>query len=302
MNKQYAICLDVGGTSIKSAIVLSNGVLLDKTFKIVSVNTKGSKEYIITAFISIIKAYIDFLKFKNIMPAGIGIGMCGPMDYKNGICFIPPNLHKYQSLYNVNLKQVLIEKLDFENIVFENDASTFLRGEVWVGAAKDFDKAIGITLGTGLGSAFYSRGKIISEGEGIPADGWVGGIPLENGIVEDKIARRWFISRYKELYNINNNIDVKEIADRAKGGDKICKEIFEEMGSRLGKIIKPYVNNFEADCIVFGGQISKAFCLFNKQFINELAGVKTLKKVAVASDIEKASLFGAATLIFKELQ
>jgi glucokinase len=299
MGKQYAICLDVGGTSIKSAIVDSNGLLYDDTYKLIKIDTQGNKDYITNAFISLINAYLDYLKFKSIKPLGIGIGMCGPFDYEKGICLIPPNLHKYQSIYALNLKSVIQNSTGIENIVFENDAWTYLRGEVWVGAAKDFNRVIGVTLGTGFGSAFYSNGEILTTGEGVPPDGWIGGLPFQKGIVEDYITRRWFIAKYNELTKNNKILDVVDIAERALEGDNICQSIFNEMGERLGNAVAPFAKTFQADCIVFGGQISKSFVLFKDALNKSLQNISSLKKITVAQYIEKSALYGAAKLIFK---
>ena len=108
MDAKYAICLDVGGTSIKSAIVDSGGNLYDETYKLTNVNTNCSKDYIINIFTSIIREHTEYLKSKALEPVGVGIGMCGPLDYDKGICLIPPHLHKFNSLYGVNLKSSLI--------------------------------------------------------------------------------------------------------------------------------------------------------------------------------------------------
>jgi glucokinase len=300
MNIKYAICMDVGGTSIKSAIIDSDGTLYNETYKLVNINTQGNKDYIISVFTSLINAYIDYLKFKSLKPYGIGIGMCGPFDYESGICLIPPYLHKYQSIYGLNLKSIFQSSTGVENIVFENDAWAYLRGEAWVGAAKGFNRSIGITIGTGLGSAFYCNGEIVSTGKGVPPDGWIGGLPFMTGIVEDFITRRWILSKYSELTKDISSIDVIDIAEHAFKGDKTCQSIFKEMGERLGKVIEPFAKDFEAECIVFGGQIAKSFSLFEDALNNTLQNVPTLKKITDAQHIEKSALYGAAKLIFKD--
>jgi glucokinase len=174
-----------------------------------------------------------------------------------------------------------------------------LRGEAWVGAAKGYRRIIGITLGTGLGSAFLVKDKILTQGTGIPPLGWIGGIPYENGIVEDKITLRWIRARYKELSKQKSNLSVKEIAKRGKQeGDEVSLCTFEEMGQRLGKILRPITFKFKADCMVFGGQISKSFSLFSAPIKKELRSAPHLKKIAAARSIDLSPVYGAAKIIF----
>ena len=299
MNKNYAICLDVGGTSLKSAIVNSHGKIMGNSYKQVPMDTQGVAEKVLNVFISTISLHINYLYNMGIKPYGVGIGMPGPFDYEKGICWIEPEQHKFRSLYGFNLKKEFINKLNFNNIKFENDAWTFLRGEVWVGAAKGFNKIIGLTLGTGLGSAFFSDNNIIDGGESIPPLGWIGGMPYGEGIVEHKLTRRWIISRYQEIMNdYTLDVDVIDVANKAKGGDKTCINIFEEMGQRLGRILNPIATKFNAECIVIGGQISKSFSLFENALIKQLDSIKTIRKISPAKHIDLSPIYGAAKLIF----
>lgn len=95
-----------------------------------------------------------------VLPELIGIAMPGPFDYLTGICLMK-NVNKYESLYGLNIKQELSDRLgiDVQNIVFRNDSEAFLAGEMRFGAGKGLKKGIGITLGTGLGTSIYQNGE-----------------------------------------------------------------------------------------------------------------------------------------------
>lgn len=181
----------------------------------------------------------------------------------------------------------------------------FLRGEAWVGAAKDYNRVVGLTLGTGVGSAFMINKQLVREGPGVPPYAWIGGMPYENGIVEDKITRWWIITRYKELITREHlkerDFDVKEIALRGiKNRDKVSLQVFEEMGRRLGWILNPILSEFQAECLVLGGQISKSFSLFANPLKNELQFIPTLKKITRARMIDLSPIYGEASLIFSD--
>ena len=296
LQKRFAIGLDVGGTSLKSAVVVSNGSILKNSFRRTPIKSKGSADSIIETFVQTLNSHlkmVDRLKIE-----GIGIGIPGPFDYEEGISLIPLELHKYNAIHGLNLKQELMERLGIRKIRFENDAWVFLRGEAWMGAAKGYNRIIGLTLGTGLGSAFMVGDQMLTKGAGVPPLGWIGGMSYENGMVEDKIARRWIIVRYKELSGEKNDLSVEEIAMRGKQGDEASIKTFEEIGQKLGQTLKPIVSKFKAECIVFGGQISKSFSLFSDPIKRELQSVSTLKKITPAYSIDLSPIYGAAKLAF----
>jgi len=62
--------------------------------------------------------------------------------------------------------------------------------------------------------------------------------------------------------------------------------------------LRPIASKFEADCIVFGGQISKSFSLFEESLRSELESVSSLKKVAAGQSIDLSALYGAAQVVF----
>lgn len=123
--------------------------------------------------------------------------MPGPFDYENGISLIT-KLDKYEALYKLNVKELLSEKLSIPkpSILMMNDAACFLRGEVYYGAAKGHTDVIGITLGTGTGSAFHHNG--------ITVDANLGPSPFMNSIADEYFSTRWFVKRYIEENGICN--------------------------------------------------------------------------------------------------
>jgi glucokinase len=121
--RRFAIALDVGATSLRSAIVASDSSILKKTFRKTSVNSQGSAKSIIDTFIQFLRLQFKRSKDKGIEIMGIGIGMPGPFDYEKGIALLKD---KFSAIYGINLRDELIRRLH-ENLLikFENDAWTF---------------------------------------------------------------------------------------------------------------------------------------------------------------------------------
>ena len=92
------IALDIGGTSIKSAIVKSNGNFFKNSCKLLKIDSTRDKEYIIDKFTYPIKKSIDLLSKKNKNFEGIAISICHPFDFKKGISLIQ-NLDKLDLKY-----------------------------------------------------------------------------------------------------------------------------------------------------------------------------------------------------------
>jgi glucokinase len=129
-------------------------------------------------------------------------------------------------LYKINTKELLEKTLhaDPAQLFMENDAACFLQGEVFAGCvAGGYEKVIGVTLGTGLGTAVYKKGGCHS------ADLW--SLPFGQGIAEDYLATRWFVQRYLELSGKTIS-GVKELADEANT-NAIAKSKFREIGKTL---------------------------------------------------------------------
>lgn len=302
MAKKSAIALDVGGTSLKSAIVSSDGYILEGSIRQTAIDSKSSYEKIIGTFIEPMAALLRLAQAKQLKIIGIGIGMPGPFDYDNGICLMK-GVDKYESIYGVNLREKFRERLKLTKnfpILLENDAWTFVRGEAWLGAGKGFKRIIGLTLGTGLGSGFINDADIVTSGAGVPPGAWIGGTKYGNGIVDDRISRRGIIKRYLELNpDKTKQIDVKKIATKANQGDVPARQVFEETGIILGQILKPIAEAFDAECIVLGGKIARSFHLFAPALEEAFKPSKLSVKIASAKNIEQSALLGAGRFLFR---
>ena len=301
-NKQkYSLSLDVGGTSIKSAIVADDGEILHESYCQTSIDSKGSLEEIIGTFSKVIAESFKLAKSTSIEIAGIGIGMPGPFDYENGISYIK-DVDKYEAIYGVNLKKELRQRIDFTDdfpIFFENDAWAFVRGEAWQGAGKGFHRIIGLTMGTGLGSGFMVDDEMVDSGRGIPPLAWIGGLRWGDGIVDDRISRRGIIARYRELcHEKSEHVDVKEIAGRAESGEMYAITVFNETGAILGQMLKSVAELFRAECVIIGGKIAYSYPLFESAL---KAGFQSPIKIIQAKNIEQSALLGASRFLFKQL-
>jgi len=292
------ICLDIGGTSIKSAIINSNNYMIKNTYKKTSIDSNKDKEYIINKFIQPIKKNINYLNRDNKKLNGIAIAIGGPFDYNKGISYIK-NVDKYDSIYGINVKKIIQKELRLPKelpFIFDIDSWCFGRGEVKYKQYNKYNRIIVLTMGTGVGSSFLVNKKILSKGKGIPYLGWISGKKFKKSILNDYISSTYMSEKY--FLATKKMINIKTMAKLAKKGDPIAKSIFSEVGSTLGSYLnKNFVRNFKAECILFGGQISLSGDLFINEIKKSLKNIKVLKKIKIAENIETSALYGASYLL-----
>lgn len=289
MKNNFVAGIDVGGSHITAAIInITSGELLQKTIRRKNINSHGEYLEIIRDWAAVINSSFNSLA---LLPERIGIAMPGPFDYDEGICLIN-NQDKYDSLYGLNVKVLLAECLSIppQNIVLTNDAACFLYGELFSGAAKDCRDAVGLTLGTGLGSAIVKKGKVVD------AEWWCA--PFQDGIAEDYLSTRWFVKRYKELtgQEISN---VKGLLSE-KVDHEIAKRIFNEFGNNLGIFLSTRKLNESVEMLVLGGNIANAFPLFENSLQQALQDHSIYLSIKQAELGENASLIGAASSCYKK--
>ncbi|MCY7420405.1 MAG: ROK family protein [Chitinophagaceae bacterium] len=285
MNNKIVAGIDIGGSHITVALVdLKAHSIIPGSLIRRHVNSKGNTEQIIkewTGAIANCKACHPDTSKK------IGIAMPGPFDYKRGISLIK-DLDKYEALYNLNVKELLADELQIEatDIFMMNDASCFLKGEVFGGAARDRNNVIGITLGTGLGSATF-KDEIVYDGDLYYA-------PYKDSFAEEYLSTRWFIKRYKELSGTTVK-NVKEIGQQI-ASDESASIVFAEFGYNLGEVLAAYIKKHNAENVVIGGNIINAWELFINEAKQVLQHYSLQVSLVKASLGEEAALMGAASL------
>jgi glucokinase len=224
--------------------------------------------------------------------AGASLAMPGPFDYEGGVSWMR---HKMPYLYGVNVGEALAARLGWSQrqVHFLNDAAAFLWGEVGAGAACGVARAAGITLGTGIGSAFAVNGRVQIEGPGIPPGGEIWNLHFQDGIVEDLISTRAIRKSYQQATGLER--DVAQIADSA-ARDPAALAVFKEFGANLGRVLRVLFADFAPDMVVLGGGIARAAELFLPAAESALNGLKIALRVSALG--ERAPLIGAGVSWF----
>ena len=282
--KDFVLGIDIGGSHITAALVdLETQTIVEGTSERLAVDSKASADRILTSWCEVINAAFSKAQSDN---KRIGIAMPGPFDYEAGICLIQDQ-DKFKSLYRLNLKNELAGRLNIAavNIRFVNDAAGFLQGEVFAGAAREGKQVIGLTLGTGLGSAFCENGAAV--------DAALWQSKFKAGIAEDYLSTRWFVARYFELTG-QEITGVRELMG-LENQSAVRKLIFEEFSNNLVEFLCPLIKKRNADIVVLGGNIAQAQLAFLTDVKRKFQENKVIAQVKIAELKEDAALIGAAS-------
>lgn len=274
------IGVDIGGSHISAANVeLRDGEVSFYNFFEADVNTFGSQEAIISEWTKVILHVSD-----NSTNIKVGIAMPGPYDYEKGISLIKDQ-GKMASLYQVSVKDLLAESLGISasKLEFTNDAEAFLKGESYAGAGRNFQNSIGITLGTGLGSAIKVH-EVVKD-----AKLWTA--PFRDGIAEDYLGTSWFIKHAFEQFGIGIS-GVKDLL-KEDFDPAISHQIFETFGKALGEFLFPYLIRLHSEGVVLGGKVSLAsdhYLPTTKAYLETMGYPVTINRSVLG---EKSALIGA---------
>ncbi len=269
----HKLLLDVGGTFIKC----SDG-------RSIPVDSNGTREEIVASF----KEAVGDLSFID----KVAVAIPGPFDYDEGVFMMK---HKYAAVYGEKFAD-LVEAPEGVEFRFIHDVNCMLLGEVTDGAGVGYENVVMVAMGTGLGFAQSLGGKIYKNASGSPGIS-IFNMPYGEGVLEDYISKRGITRLYSEAGGKDAaEISVKEIADLAKAGDAAASKAFSEAGRILGKVIAPILEELSADCLLFGGQISRSFSLMEPSLRKELESVACLKKISMISDFDNATFNGLESL------
>ena len=190
-------------------------------------------------------------------PEAVVMAAPGPFDYDTGVSRMR---HKHAGLWGCSLKQHLATAFNVDpgQVSFLNDADAFLLGELQ-GTASQQERVIGITLGTGVGSALAVSGTIRRTGSKIPASGEIWNLPWGEGTLEDYISTRALLREYRAG---GGEVEtVKEMAAKARE-EPLVRAVFRQFGETLGRALACYADDFDPTGLVLGGAIAGSAPLF----------------------------------------
>ncbi|MGR9049371.1 ROK family glucokinase [Halobacillus faecis] len=302
MMSHYYIGADIGGTTVKLAIIEETGTIKKKWE--IPTNTANQGEAIPSDIAISISETLKEEAIDTSMVVGIGAGAPGFVDTTTGY------IHE---AVNIGWKDFdfgnLLKELTGMTVWVDNDANLAALGENWLGAGEGCTELIAVTLGTGVGGGIIANGQILNGANGTAAElGHVtvvpnGGAPCncgKTGCLETVSSATGIVRKAKEAAEkhpesklnefINDStLTSKNVFDASKDGDEAASGVIAEITDVLGMAIANMAIAINPEKIVIGGGVSKAGDLLLEPL------EKAYRKYALPRTAE-ASSFGIAEL------
>ncbi|MCK4026643.1 ROK family glucokinase [Streptococcus iners] len=314
------IGIDLGGTSVKLAILTTEGEIQEKWSIKTNILDEGS--HIVPDIIDSIKQRFETHGLTKDDFLGIGMGSPGVVDSEAGTVI---------GAYNLNWKTLQLVKEQFETALglpffIDNDANVAALGEQWVGAGNNNPNVVFMTLGTGVGGGVIAAGNLIRGVKG--AGGELGHITVDfeapfactcgkkgcletvasaTGIVN--LSRRYADqyageAKLKQMIDDGQDVTAKDVFDLAKEGDDLALIVYRHFSEYLGVACANIAAVLNPAYIVLGGGVSAAgdFLLdgVRKVFAeNSFPQIKESTQIVLATRGNDAGVLGAASLVLK---
>jgi glucokinase len=271
--------IDLGGTNVRAGRVV-DGRLED--VRSVPVRGRGTAEEVLEDLFGA----VDAVMREGV--AGIGAGVPSVIDLATGTVYDVQNIPSWTK---VPLKARLEERYGLPAFV-NNDANSFAAGEKVYGKIRPYDSAVGLIVGTGLGSGIIAHGRLYS-GVNCGA-GEFGMLPYLDRNFEAYASGQFF----ERVHGVTG----KELAGRAGKGDTRALAVFREFGRHLGEAVKAVCYAVDPEIIVLGGSVSKSYAFFREALWESFASyaysiARERLKIEV-SETENIAVLGAAALYF----
>lgn len=300
---------DLGGTKVAVGVINSKGKILAEVRE--SVRIEDGKQAVIDQLVKLGKNFLsEFPKIKK-----VGMASAGPLDPQKGVLLDPTNFtSRHGSWGKVPLAAILSKRLK-RRVFMENDAAAAMLAEHWIGAAKKYDNAMILTLGTGLGTGIISNGELVRTGRHLHPE--AGHLIIHQGdqsapcgcgnlgCAEAYLSGRGFTRRARMRF-ANPDLTGKDIADLTRNGDPRALAAFEEYSELMAITLHNYCVIYAPEIIVFTGSFANTADLFLKStkthleryLIRRRVGIDFMPKLAVSALDNNAGLIGGAYVAF----
>ncbi|HXG93878.1 MAG TPA: ROK family protein [Blastocatellia bacterium] len=276
------IGIDLGGTTIKGALVNDAGEILHETR---ATTEREDSQALFDQIVDTVRVLRDDPSAHG-RAAAVGIGIPGLVNRQTNRIEVMPNL---PALSDVDLTDEISRAAGLP-VAIDNDANAAAYAELQAGAARGKREVFFVTLGTGIGAGLIINGKIYRGAAGFAGEfghmtidpegiecgcGNIG--CLETIASGPNIVRRTRERLYRDRTSSLSRLAIprdreftaEDIAHAAQEGDEMAQVMMERTGMFLGIALAAVINLLNVEMVVLGGGVMDAGDLILKPTIKE---------------------------------
>lgn len=271
----FVLGIDIGGTNLVVGAVAADGSRVVGVHSAPTNPTRGP-DAVMLGLVAMGRRTLATLaqEVPKARVLGIGVGAPGPLDRREGVVLLTPNL----GWVNMPLRAHLAEALGLP-AALDNDANCAILGECWIGAARGVRYVMGMTIGTGIGGGIVIDGTLYhgaSDCAGeighmtIDLDGrrcgcgnygcleaYASGPAIALRAVEQ--IQSGAVSALTALVHGDlTRVTAHTVYEAAQTGDSLAKEVVRETAHYLGAGLANLLNIFNPDRVVIVGGVTQA--------------------------------------------
>ncbi|HEY8702918.1 MAG TPA: ROK family protein [Arthrobacter sp.] len=287
------LAFDVGGTDIKSGIVLTSNEIVGLERSRTPRDSSNPGEAILAVIAQLTARYRA--GYPELPFTAVGFIVPGLVDEGAGIGILSSNLGWRDFPFAARARSLLNAP-----VAFGHDVGAAGEAEFRSGAAKDSDDAIVIINGTGIAAAVFCDGRRVKGG------GYAGELghalvpdpedPQRTAMLESVGSAGAIAARYSRASGVEVE-GSRDVLRRARSGDKAAQRVWDQAIDALAFSITQCVCILGTETVVIGGGISRAGeALLGplRQAVDDRLTLPKRHRIVPALLGENAGLLGAA--------
>ncbi|MFT4201457.1 ROK family protein [Gordonia sp. (in: high G+C Gram-positive bacteria)] len=310
------IGIDIGGTSVRAAVVDDRGQMLD-TLRAVTPATAEALEHCLDRLVGELRARWSV--------AGVGLAIAGFLTRDRSTVRFAPHLPWREA----RVAEEMSARIGLP-VFAEHDANAAAVAEWRYGAAGHGHNSLVLAIGTGIGAGLVLEGRLYRGSHGVAPElghlvivpggrpcgcgkrgcweRYCSGTALVDTVVELLANGEWGRSALAaELAADPGSVTGRRIAAAANEGDPLALSAFASFATSLAHGLAMIADVFDPDLIVIAGGVGRASGLYlddaREQYASLLtgAGHRTLARIRGTQLGESAGMIGAAEVARSEL-
>ena len=264
------IGVDVGGTTVKAALLDSDGREYGRSEQ-PTPRQVGPDAIVAT----IIDAIVELRR--HVPEAGrlraVGLVVPGVVDAQHGIAVYATNL----GWRDLPIRQIVGEAIGLP-VILDHDVRAAGLAELELGAGRGSHEMLFVALGTGIAAAVITRGQLATGATGMAGE--LGHLPVfpdgewcacgQRGCTETYASGAALSRRYSAVSGIR--VTANDVLSRASAGDDLAQRIFSDAVTALGRALVDYVLIMDPEVIIIGGGLVASGAVLLDPLTREVQG------------------------------